>query len=202
MHVRRRVDVNQRPDAGDDENHHRRERIERERDVDAEAARRDPGEQRLRDHALLRRARDQRQDRRHRHGERQQDRSTRNRGRNRLADAATPESVQREPDERKERDERQHHHFNSVNESGFSDSRCRNRLMTIARPTAASAAATVITKNTMIWPSATPCMRPNATKARLTAFNMISIDSRIVIRLRRTNTPAVPMLKSTADSTR
>ena len=46
------------------------------------------------------------------------------------------------------------HHFSAVNESGLSDSRWRNSAMTIARPTAASAAATVITKNTMIWPSA------------------------------------------------
>ena len=74
--------------------------------------------------------------------------------------------------------------------------------MTIARPTAASAAATVMTKNTMIWPSAVPSARPNATNVRLTAFSMISIDSRIVIRLRRRNTPAVPMVNRTADSTR
>ena len=45
--------------------------------------------------------------------------------------------------------------------------------MTMASPTAASAAATVMTKNTMIWPSADPSARPNATNVRFTAFNMI-----------------------------
>ena len=48
------------------------------------------------------------------------------------------------------------HHLSDVNTSGLSDSLCRNSAMTSARPTAASAAATVITKNTMIWPSTEP----------------------------------------------
>ena len=94
------------------------------------------------------------------------------------------------------------YHFNWVNMSGLSDSRCRNSAMTIARPIAASAAATVMTKNTMICPSADPIARPKATNVRFTAFSMISIDSRIVMRLRRTKTPAVPMAKSTADRSR
>ena len=72
----------------------------------------------------------------------------------------------------------------------------------MARPTAASAAATVMTKNTMICPSAVPIDRPKATKLRLTAFSMISIESRIVIRLRRTNTPAVPMANRIAERIR
>src|SRR6185503_7466972 len=67
------------------------------------------------------------------------------------------------------------HHFSAVKESGLSDGRCRNRLITIARPTAASAAATVITKKTMICPSLDPRGRPNATNVRFTAFSMISI---------------------------
>ncbi len=48
------------------------------------------------------------------------------------------------------------HHFNDVSESGLSDSRWRKSAMISARPTAASAAATVITKKTMIWPSTSP----------------------------------------------
>ncbi|MNC97702.1 hypothetical protein D3C83_154440 [compost metagenome] len=74
--------------------------------------------------------------------------------------------------------------------------------MISARPTAASAAATVITKKVMIWPSTSPRYRPNATKLRLTAFSMISIDSRIVIRLRRRNTPAVPIANRSAETIR
>src|SRR5947199_6704409 len=62
------------------------------------------------------------------------------------------------------------HHFSVVNESGFSDSRCRNNAITIARPTAASAAATVMTKKTMIFPSAAPRARPKATNVRVTAL--------------------------------
>src|SRR5262245_24422538 len=72
--------------------------------------------------------------------------------------------------------------------------------MTSARPTAASAAATVMTKNKMICPSAVPRYRSTATNVKLTAFSMISIDSRIVIRFRRRKMPAVPMANSTADS--
>src|ERR1043166_2374192 len=74
--------------------------------------------------------------------------------------------------------------------------------MTSARPTAASAAATVITKNTMIWPSTLFRYRPAATNVMFTALSMISIDSRIVITLRRRNTPAVPIEKRIPDKTR
>src|SRR6185436_9414927 len=74
--------------------------------------------------------------------------------------------------------------------------------MTIARPTAASAAATVITKKVMIWPSTVPRERPTATNVRFTALSMISIESSTVIRLRRRNTPAVPIEKRMPDSTR
>ena len=89
------------------------------------------------------------------------------------------ERVDEEADERKERDERSitdrlraqgsrsarvagaqgcraRYHLSDVNTSGLSDSLCRNSAMTSARPTAASAAATVITKNTMTWPSTAP----------------------------------------------
>ena len=44
----------------------------------------------------------------------------------------------------------------AVNASGFSVSRWRKSEITSARPTAASAAATVMTKNVMIWPSTVP----------------------------------------------
>src|SRR5258708_36641890 len=45
------------------------------------------------------------------------------------------------------------YHLSKVNASGLNVSRCRKMAMTSARPTAASAAATVMTKNTMICPS-------------------------------------------------
>ena len=55
--------------------------------------------------------------------------------------------------------------------------------MISARPTAASAAATVITKNVMICPSTDPRNRPTATNVRFTAFSMISIESSNVITI-------------------
>src|SRR6185295_7526024 len=47
--------------------------------------------------------------------------------------------------------------------------RARKIATMMASPTATSAAATVITKNTMICPCAPPCARPKATNARFAA---------------------------------
>ena len=55
VHVRGRVDVDQRADAGDDEDHHRRQRIDAERERDVQIARRDPGVERLLDRPARRR---------------------------------------------------------------------------------------------------------------------------------------------------
>src|SRR5215831_13357576 len=68
----------------------------------------------------------------------------------------------------------------------------------IARPTAASAAATAITKNTKICP-ATPSRSANATNARLTAFSISSTHMKITIALRRSSTPIVPIAKRAAE---
>ncbi len=67
-------------------------------------------------------------------------------------------ALTRKPSERKQGDQEQHgrHHFSDVKLSGLSESLCRKSAITIARPTAASAAATVMTKNTMICPSIDP----------------------------------------------
>src|SRR3954466_14046050 len=70
--------------------------------------------------------------------------------------------------------------------------------MMIARPTAASAAATVITKNTNTWP-ATPYACANATKLRLTALSMSSTHMKTMIALRRMSTPNTPIANSTAE---
>ena len=55
----------------------------------------------------------------------------------------------------------------------------------MASPTAASAAATVITKKTITCPSIEPRLRANATKLRLTAFSISSIAMKMTITLRR-----------------
>ena len=70
----------------------------------------------------------------------------------------------------------------------------------IARPTATSAAATHITKNTRACPSVVPWRWPKATRARFAALSISSIDMKITSGFRRISTPSTPMLKSTADS--
>src|SRR5262249_50335876 len=72
----------------------------------------------------------------------------------------------------------------------------------IASPTAASAAATVITMNTKSWAPTSPKDPENATRVRFTALSISSMQMKIVIVLRFTMTPAAPMVKRTADSNR
>jgi len=70
--------------------------------------------------------------------------------------------------------------------------------MMIANPTAASAAATVITRKTKTWASSEPNSREKATKAKLTAFSINSMDMNMISIFRLSNTPKTPMVKSTA----
>ena len=70
--------------------------------------------------------------------------------------------------------------------------------MMMASPTAASAAATVITKKTTTCPSTAPRLRASATKLRFTAFSMSSIAMKMTMTFRRTSTPTTPIANSTA----
>src|SRR5919198_1646277 len=70
--------------------------------------------------------------------------------------------------------------------------------MMIASPTAASAAATVITKNTNTCPP-TPYTCENATKLRFTALSISSTHMNTMIALRRVSTPTTPMVNSAAE---
>src|SRR3954470_13836921 len=70
--------------------------------------------------------------------------------------------------------------------------------MMIARPTAASAAATVMTKKTKTWP-ATPYVWANATKDRFTALSISSTHMKMMIAFRRVSTPTTPIANSTAE---
>src|SRR5216684_5908634 len=77
--------------------------------------------------------------------------------------------------------------------SSTDNRRRRRKIATMmARPTATSAAATVMTKNTSTCPSALPNWAPNATSARLAAFSITSIDMKITSGSRRTMTPTAP----------
>src|SRR6267378_4840446 len=68
----------------------------------------------------------------------------------------------------------------------------------MARPTAASAAATAITKNTKTCPPM-PRVCASATNVRFTALSMSSTHMKITITLRRNSTPATPSVNSTAE---
>src|SRR6267378_399820 len=68
----------------------------------------------------------------------------------------------------------------------------------MARPTAASAAATAITKKTKTCPP-NPRFCASATNVRFTALSMSSTHMKITIALRRNSTPATPSTNSTAE---
>src|SRR6266496_241306 len=68
----------------------------------------------------------------------------------------------------------------------------------MARPTAASAAATAITKNTNTCPP-TPSRCASAMKVRFTALSISSTHMKITMALRRSSTPATPSVNRTAE---
>src|SRR5919106_1777981 len=72
----------------------------------------------------------------------------------------------------------------------------------IPRPTTTSQAAITITIRAKTWPSWSPRARLKASSARLPAFSISSRQSRITSGLRRRSTPAAPVAKIRADSTR
>jgi hypothetical protein len=65
--------------------------------------------------------------------------------------------------------------------------------ITIANPITASDAATVITKNTNIWPLIFPKNEEKETRDKLIAFNISSIHIKIIIAFRLINTPVTPI---------
>src|SRR5262249_60322244 len=89
------------------------------------------------------------------------------------------------------------HHLSEASCPASSVARLRNEARMIARPTAASAAATVMTKNTITWPSIEWMARGIATTAKLAALSISSIDMNMTITLRRNATPAAPIAKRT-----
>src|SRR5438477_11958722 len=70
--------------------------------------------------------------------------------------------------------------------------------MMIARPTAASAAATVMTKNTNTCP-ATPYACAKATNVRFTALSISSTHMKMMIAFRRMSTPTTPIVNRAAE---
>ena len=76
------------------------------------------------------------------------------------------------------------------------------REITIASPTAASAAATVRTKKTKICPLSFPRKLEKETRDKFMAFNISSMHINITMAFLRTRTPTTPILNSTALNTR
>ena len=76
--------------------------------------------------------------------------------------------------------------------------------MTMASPTVASPAATAITNSAMTEPLAPSAgvNAPNATMARFTPLSISSMHISMAMALRLARKPKVPMLKSSAESTR
>ena len=90
------------------------------------------------------------------------------------------------------------YHFKIFISSMFNVSLFLYNDITIAKPTAASAAATAITKKTKICPVAFPRNAENDTNERLMEFNINSIDIKIIIALRLTRTPIIPIVNRIA----
>lgn len=74
--------------------------------------------------------------------------------------------------------------------------------MIIARPTAASAAATAITKNTNSCPIELPRYDENVTKVKFAELSINSMHIKTIMAFRLIKTPATPIVKSAALKTR
>lgn len=89
------------------------------------------------------------------------------------------------------------YHFNLFNTLISDDFVLRYTIINIAKPTATSAAATAMIKNTKTCPLLSDKKLENATNNKLTAFSINSIDMKIIIALRLNNTPNTPMVNNT-----
>jgi hypothetical protein len=90
------------------------------------------------------------------------------------------------------------YHFKIFISSIFSVGLFLNNAIIIAKPTAASAAATAMTKKTNNCPTGFPLNDENVTKLKLAELSISSIDIKTIIALRRVSTPATPTTNMTA----
>jgi hypothetical protein len=152
-HVAHGIDMDEEANAGDDQEHHERELVEGEREIGVEDGGGDPGAvaldvgQRERREAVI----DAQNPKKRSRGKDQRDS-----GDQRFGQAMAEEPVQQKADERQNRDEPQMkavvHSFIRFTWSTLSVFRVRKIEMMMASPTAASAAATTMTKKTKICP--------------------------------------------------
>src|ERR1019366_6505046 len=197
-HVAGGVDVDERTDAGDDHEHDHRELVDGEIPADVEFAALNPGEvvfvkggrgEIARGHENL-----------HDPAEREDDTEHGDQVDQRLRKFAAEDAVDQEPDEGQDGNEPEilHQFFRELISSMFRVSRFLNTVRMMARPTAASAAATTITKNVKMCPATCLCWLEKATKLRLTAFSINSMHMKTVMMLRRKRKPATPSAKMMA----
>src|SRR5256886_15390152 len=209
FHVADAEEMDQRADAGDDQQHHRRELIHLEGDVDLQRADRNPrpiaqydgpggvqGGERAEDGDRYRERAEQHARSNHRDGDLRARPGERQRA---VQHEAEQRQCRREPNQIDGRSG--HQSLSRFMFCRLTDCLCRKTARMMASPTAASAAATAMTKKTNTCPS-TPSCWANATNVRLTAFNISSTHMKITIALRRNRTPATPSVKSTAETAR
>src|SRR6266498_4482282 len=84
------------------------------------------------------------------------------------------------------------HSLSKFTWSIFNVSRVRKTAIMMASPTAASAAATTITKKTNTCPLNCPHLAAKATNERFTPLSISSIDMKIVMMLRLIRNPVTP----------
>src|SRR5207302_840906 len=136
----------------------------------------------------------------------------------RLGQEAPDQPVDGRAEKRKKRDEVQPGDFHSTpqnlsvsNSSTLTELRLRKTAITMARPTAASAAATAMTKKTAVWPLKKPAWvgalftsgkREKVRKVRFTALSISSMLMSTMSALRRSTTPTPPSAKSAAPRNR
>lgn len=92
------------------------------------------------------------------------------------------------------------YHFNLFNTLISDDFVFLYTIINIAKPTATSAAATAIIKNTKTCPLLSDKKLENATNSKFTAFNINSIDIKIIMALRLKSTPKTPIVNNTVDN--
>src|SRR5581483_7022808 len=199
VHVPDGVEDDEPTDTGDDEHHHRAQRIDEHGQADLEAAALQPrpcGREVAAPVAL----RAQAEERPDRAGERDEDARRRDPAGRDARDAVAGEQDEQRPGERREQAEPRagDHPRSSESSSTSSVSRLRWIATTRPSPTHTSDAATAITVSAKICPAPFPACRANAMRARFPPFSMISSESSTMIGLRRTRTPSAPVPKRNA----
>src|SRR5882757_9694889 len=193
--------MDERADSGDYHHHHTRKRIDAQSELGVESPGLDPSPQVSCERASGRH-RKQFDKRDARDGERCEHHGRPDNVDRSPARSVTEEQVEQDAERREKQDQRQRWKFNGhryhrirLSSSAWTVARLRNVEMMMPSPTAASAAATVITKNAITCLSIEPRRLPSAIKVRLTAFSINSIDIYITRMLRRMTTPATPIAK-------